>query len=75
VITSPINSQVVEFVHFPGDSVKTGDVILRLDLSNIRNEYQRMLDEQQIKKSKLQQARITTSTQQSDRKLQQQRRV
>jgi HlyD family secretion protein len=70
VISSPINSQVVEIVHFPGDSVKEGDVILRLDLGNIRNEYQRMLDEQQIKKSKLEQARITASTQQVDRKLQ-----
>jgi HlyD family secretion protein len=69
VITSPINSQVLEIVRFPGDSVKTGDVILRLDLSNIRNEYQRMHDEQQIKKSKLQQARVTTSTQQADLKL------
>ena len=70
VMASPINSQVVEIVRFPGDSVKTGDVILRLDLADIRNEYQRMLDEQQIKKSKLEQARITNSTQQSDRKLQ-----
>ncbi len=70
VIASPINSQVVEIVRFPGDSVKTGDVILRLDLADIRNEYQRMLDEQQIKKSKLEQARVTTSTQQADRKLQ-----
>ena len=70
VIASPINSQVVEIVHFPGDSVKTGDVILRLDLANIRNEYQQMLDEQQIKKSKLEQSRVTVSTQQADRKLQ-----
>ena len=72
VIASPINSQVVEIVHFPGDSVKTGDVILRLDLSSINNEYQKMLDEQLIKKSKLEQARIAASTQQADRKLQMQ---
>jgi HlyD family secretion protein len=70
VISSPINSQVVEILHFPGDSVKEGDVIMRLDLGNIRNEYQRMLDEQLIKKSKLEQARINASTQQADRKLQ-----
>ena len=70
VISSPINSQVVEIIHFPGDSVKTGDVIMRLDLSVIRNEHQRMLDEQQIKKSKLEQTRVSTSTQQADRKLQ-----
>ena len=69
VVASPINSQVVEIIHFPGDSVKQGDVIIRLDLSNVRNEYQQMLDEQQIKKSKLEQARVTASTQQSDRKL------
>ena len=70
VIASPINSQVVEIVRFPGDSVKTGDVILRLDLTNIRNEYQQMLDERQIKKSKLEQSQATISTQQADRKLQ-----
>ena len=70
VIASPINSQVVEIVQFPGDSVKTGDVIMRLDLNNIRNEYQRMLDEKQIRNSKLNQARITASTQLADRKLQ-----
>ncbi len=70
VIASPINSQVMEIVRFPGDSVKTGDVILRLDLADIRNEYQRMLDEQQIKKSKLDQMRVSSSTQQADRKLQ-----
>ena len=70
VITSPINSQVVEIIHFPGDSVQTGDVIMRLDLSVIRNEYQWMLDEQQIKKSKLEQAQVNISTQQADRKLQ-----
>ena len=70
VIVSPINSQVVEILQFPGDSVKEGDVIMRLDLGNIRNEYQRMLDEQQIKKSKLEQAHVTASTQRADRKLQ-----
>ena len=70
VISSPINSQVVEIIHFPGDSVKTGDVVMRLDLSVIRNEHQRMLDEQQIKKSKLRQSQVTVSTQQADRKLQ-----
>jgi HlyD family secretion protein len=70
VIASPINSQVVEIVRFPGDSVNTGDVILRLDLSNIRNEYQQMLDQQQIKRSRLEQSRVTTSTEQADRKLQ-----
>lgn len=70
VITSPINSQVVEIVRFPGDSVKTGDVILRLDLANIHNEHQQMLDEQQIKKSKLEQSRVSISSQQTDKKLQ-----
>ena len=70
IIASPINSQVVEIVHFPGDSVKEGDVILRLDLGNIRNEYQRMLDEQQIMRSKLQQAQVNISTQLADRSLQ-----
>ena len=70
IIASPINSQVVEIVHFPGDSVKEGDIILRLDLANVRNEYQRMLDEQEIKKSKLQQAQVNTSTQLADRNLQ-----
>ncbi len=70
VITSPISSQVLEIVRFPGDSVKMGDVVLRLDLTDIRNDYQRMMDEQQIKKSKLEQARITAFTQQADRRLQ-----
>ncbi len=70
VIASPIASQVLEIVRFPGDSVKTGEVVLRLDLTDIRNEYRKMSDEQQIKKSKLEQMRVTTSTQQADRGLQ-----
>ena len=70
IIPSPINSQVMEIIRFPGDSVREGDVILRLDLASVRNEYQRLLDEQQIRRSKLEQSRVTISTQLEDRKLQ-----
>lgn len=58
IITSPVGARVLEIYKMPGDSVRTGEPLLRLDLSQIENEYRRQLDQEAIRVSQLERTKI-----------------
>ena len=66
IITSPINTRIVEVYKKGGDSVDVGTPILRLDLQSTETEYRKLLDEEQMRSYKLQQLRVNNETQQKE---------
>ena len=59
IINSPINSRIVEVYKRGGDSVDVGTPILKLDLQSAETEYNKQLDEEQMKSLQLKQQRVT----------------
>ena len=59
IINSPINSRIVEVYKRGGDSVDVGTPILTLDLQSAETEYNKQLDEEQMKSLQLEQQRVT----------------
>ncbi len=59
IINSPINSRIVEVYKRGGDSVDVGTPILKLDLQSAETEYNKQLDEEQMKRLQLEQQRVT----------------
>lgn len=59
IINSPINSRIVEVYKRGGDSVDVGTPILKLDLQSAETEYNKQLDEEQMKNLQLEQQRVT----------------
>ena len=59
IINSPINSRIVEVYKRGGDSVDVGTPILKLDLQSAETEYNKQLDEEQVKSLQLEQQRVT----------------
>ena len=59
IINSPINSRIVEVYKRGGDSVEVGTPILKLDLQSAETEYNKQLDEEQMKSLQLEQQRVT----------------
>ena len=59
IINSPINSRIVEVYKRGGDSVDVGTPILKLDLRSAETEYNKQLDEEQMKSLQLEQQRVT----------------
>ena len=59
IINSPINSRIVEGYKRGGDSVDVGTPILKLDLQSAETEYNKQLDEEQMKSLQLEQQRVT----------------
>lgn len=59
IINSPINSRIVEVYKRGGDSVDVGTHILKLDLQSAETEYNKQLDEEQMKSLQLEQQRVT----------------
>ena len=59
IINSPINSRIVEVYKRGGDSVDVGTPILKLDLQSAETEYNKQLDEEQMKSLQLEQQRMT----------------
>ncbi len=58
IINSPINSRIVEVYKRGGDSVDVGTPILKLDLQSAEMEYNKQLDEEQMKSLQLEQQRV-----------------
>lgn len=58
IINSPINSRIVEIYKKGGDSVDVGTPILRLDLQTAETDYNKQLDEEQMKRLQLEQQRV-----------------
>ena len=70
IITSPINSRIVEVYRRGGDSVDVGTPILKLDLQSTETEYKKLLDEEEIRRYKLEQLRVNNQTKLSDMAMQ-----
>ena len=66
IINSPINSRIVEVYRKGGDSVEIGTPILKLDLQSTETEYRKLLDEEQMRRYKLDQLRVNNQTKLSD---------
>ncbi|MEG1543192.1 MAG: efflux RND transporter periplasmic adaptor subunit [Tannerellaceae bacterium] len=58
IINSPINSRIMEIYRKGGDSVEVGTPILKLDLQTAETDYNKKLDEEQMKRLQLQQLRV-----------------
>jgi HlyD family secretion protein len=58
IISSPINSRIVEVYKRGGDEVEAGAPILKLDLQSAETEYKKLLDEEQMRRLQLEQLRI-----------------
>lgn len=59
IISSPIDSRIVEVYKKGGDSLHPGDPILRLDLLGAENDYRNMLDQEEMKKLELEKLKLT----------------
>ena len=59
IINSPINSRIVEIYKRGGDSVDVSTPILKLDLQTAETEYNKLLDEEQMRRLQLEQLRVT----------------
>lgn len=66
IINSPINSRIVEVYCKGGDSVEVGTPILKLDLQSTETAYNKLLDEEQMRRYQLEQLRINNETQLSN---------
>ena len=62
IITSPISSRIVEVYRRGGDSVDVGTPILKLDLQSTETEYKKLLDEEEMRRYKLEQLRVNNQT-------------
>ena len=58
IIVTPINTRILEVYKNPGDSVDEGDPLLKLERASVETEYRQKLDEREMMKSKLEQARV-----------------
>lgn len=65
-ILSPISSRILEVYARMGDTVEVGTSLLRLNLENAEAEYQRSLDDLQLKEQRLKQLRINQDTRLTD---------
>ena len=70
IINSPINSRIVEVYRKGGDSVEIGTPILKLALQSTETEYKKLLDEEQMRRYKLDQLRVNNQTKLSDMAMQ-----
>lgn len=70
IINSPINSRVIEVYRKGGDSVDVGTPILKLDLQSAETDYKKLLDEEQMRRYKLDQLRVNNQTKLSDMAMQ-----
>lgn len=66
IINSPINSRIVEVYGRGGDSVEVGTPLLKLDLQSTETAYNKLLDEEQMRRYQLEQLRINNETQLSN---------
>ncbi len=66
VINSPIDSRIMEIYCKGGDSVDVGTSILKLDLLSVQTEYNKLLDEEQMKRYQLEQLKLNNETFLSD---------
>ena len=62
IINSPINTRIVEVYCKGGDSVDVGTPLLKLDLQSTETEYNKLLDEEQMRRYQLEQLKVNNET-------------
>lgn len=62
IINSPINTRIVEVYKKGGDSVDVGTPILKLDLQKAESDYDKLLDEEEMRRYKLEQLKVNSQT-------------
>ena len=65
-INSPINSRIIEIYRKGGDSVDIGTPILKLDLQSAETEYNKLLDEEQMRRLQFEQLKVTSQSKLSE---------
>ncbi|MDR0989277.1 MAG: HlyD family efflux transporter periplasmic adaptor subunit [Prevotellaceae bacterium] len=70
LVNSPINTRVLEVYKKGGDSVEVGTPLLKLDLQSTETNYQKLLDEEQMRSYKLEQLRVNNQTKLRDMEMQ-----
>lgn len=70
IINSPINSRILEVYRKGGDSVDVGTPILKLDLQSAETDYNKLLDEEQMRRYKLDQLKVNNQTKLNDMAMQ-----
>lgn len=70
IINSPINSRILEVYKKGGDTVDVDTPILKLDLQSTETEYKKLLDEEQMRRYKLDQLRVNNQTKLTDMSMQ-----
>ncbi|MCC8143766.1 MAG: efflux RND transporter periplasmic adaptor subunit [Tannerellaceae bacterium] len=66
IITTPINSRILEVYSKGGDSVDVGTPILKLDLQSAETDYHKMQDEVQVKQLQLEQLKVSNRSKLSE---------
>ena len=66
IINSPLDTRVVEVYKKPGDSVKAGQPLLKLDLQTASTDYNKLLDEEQMRQHQMKQLEINNETKLKD---------
>lgn len=66
IITSPINSRIVEVYCKSGDKVEAGTPLVKLDLQSAQIDYNKLVDQAEMKKLELEQQRMNNITYLSD---------
>lgn len=70
IVISPVSSRIMEVYVRPGDSVRTGMPLLRLDLQEAESQYQNLHDIYRMKNSQLEQLRLSNRTTLTDLEMQ-----
>lgn len=58
IIISPVNSKILEVKHQAGESVKKGDQILNIYRETIQNNFNKALDEFELKKNRIEKRKL-----------------
>ena len=66
IINSPINSRIIEAYRKGGDSVDVGTPIQKLDWQSTETAYNKLLDEEQMRRYQLEQLKVNNETQLSN---------
>ena len=70
IINTPIESRIVEVYKKAGDSVDVGTPLLELDLQTIKNDYEKLLDELQMRQYRIEQQHVKNSSAMSNMEMQ-----
>lgn len=69
VITSPISSRIVEVYCKAGDKLQKGTPLMKLDLQSAQTDYDKLVDQAEMKRLELEQQRMNNLTYLSDLKM------